>query len=736
MLKRLLCSLVVSCAGVTAFAGATFQYYVVPVNGITGISESALSKGKGPKYGGMINEKYADIFFDLDNRNKVISQFVESTKKSFPTAAIGPNQVVEDGASGAYGFQPFEQVQCRPKFSVNYKDAYVISIGVSRLSVFFNDYRSNVGEISQVIVPITYTVRFIKLDGAQVIFSKSETITSSLKDTPSSELYSNRSTQELKPNYLASLKSAVLEDALMMVNRQVEFASKNFKPKQSQVNVLYKDKEFIVFDKGSEVGFVSGEAFDADAEKYMSFQVRYTTEGLTVAQPAGGEMSAGNINSLREGSKLNFSFTKQGVDDAKPSVMAVHYTSEPLTPKQAVANSLVSILSDNIGFKTPFNLLKQDPDFDLLKLQIRSDINCNSDMWRKINGFADVSTVKRKDPDLFLKLDHFSTPHFTTVAETGVTSSNFFQSNVTLSLVDKSNVVHQNFSTTEVYENKRTDGKGLSLEQAQEVNLKNASLAATKQLVDGFRLTRKTVKVNSYSGGKVVLSEPIPASAFSQLSLVRPLTVAKKTILVPILKDDAKLEPTDQDGNTFAVSINQFGDKSSMFKTSDLVLVNGDINPARKIKFCELSRKRIFLPPNLKYGSGGELNFAQMLALTSKKYNFMQQSESFVTSMNNALVEGSFESNAVSQNLENAVCILPFEFVQAPKLDCPSGKCEGVIDVTLGFRVFDGDKKINEAGEARKIQFKDVRQSDVSEFVGYKVLELQPQILKGLAPKF
>ena len=114
----------------------------------------------------------------------------------------------------------------------------------------------------------------------------------------------------------------------------------------------------------------------------------------------------------------------------------------------------------------------------------------------------------------------------------------------------------------------------------------------------------------------------------------------------------------------------------------------------------------------------------------------MQQSESFVTSMNNALVEGSFESNAVSQNLENAVCILPFEFVQAPKLDCPSGKCEGVIDVTLGFRVFDGDKKINEAGEARKIQFKDVRQSDVSEFVGYKVLELQPQILKGLAPKF
>jgi len=736
MLKRLFCSLIVIFAASSVSAGATFQYYVVPVNGITGISESALNKGKSPKYGGMINEKFADIFFDAANRDKVISQFVETTRKVFPTSAVGPNQVVEDGAGGDYGFQPYKQAECRPKFTVNYKDAYVISIGVSRLSVFFNDYRSNVGDVSQVIVPITYTVRFLKLDGAQVIFSKSETITTVLKDTPSNELYSNKSTHELKPNYLAGLKSAVIDDALMMVNRQVEFASKNFKPKQNQVNVIYKDKEFIVFDKGSEVGFVSGEALDADDEKYMSFLVRYTTEGLTVAQPVGGEMSVGNINSLREGSKLNFSFTKQGVDDGKPSVMSVHYTSEPLTPNQIVANSLVSILSDNLGFKTPFNLIKQDPDFDLLKSQIRSDINCSSDMWRKIHGFADNTTLKRKDPDLFLKLDHNSTPAFTTFADTGVSSSSFFQSNVILSLVDKSNVVVQNFSTTLVYENRRTDGKGLSLDQAQEVNLKNASLAASKQLIDGFRLTRKTVKVNSFSNGKAQLSETIPVSAFDQLSLVRPLTVAKKTVLVPILKDDAKLEPNNQDGNIFAVSINQFGDKSNMFRASDLVLVNGDINPVRKMKFCDLNRKRLFLPPTLKYGSGGELNFAQMLALTSKKYNFMQQSEAYVKSMNNALTEGFFESNSVHQNLENAVCILPFELVQPSKLDCPSGKCEGSIDVTLGFRVYDADKKINEAGEARKVQFKDVRQEDVSEFLGFKILELQPQILKDLVPKF
>ena len=46
-----------------AFASG-FQYYVAPLQGITGISQSVPREGepapKGPKYGGMINEKFAE----------------------------------------------------------------------------------------------------------------------------------------------------------------------------------------------------------------------------------------------------------------------------------------------------------------------------------------------------------------------------------------------------------------------------------------------------------------------------------------------------------------------------------------------------------------------------------------------------------------------------------------------------------------------------------------------------
>lgn len=737
MKKWLLTALAGLLAAGEVSAAAEFQYFVVPIRGITGISQSAASKGQGPKYSGMIQEEYADIFFDEESRRKIEERFLQSTINAFKGSVVGANQVVESGAGGKYAYQPFDQKQCKPDFTVDYRDAYAISVGISRLSVYLNDFRTPVGEVTQILIPITYTVRFLAIDGATVIFSKSETITTALKDMPSSEVYADRSAKKLKPNIIADLKAAIQTDALVMVDRQVDYAAKSFKPRQNQVNVIYKDKEFIVFDKGSEVGFTSGEAFDADDEKYMSFMVRYTTEGLTVAQAVGGEMSQNNIAQLREGSKLKFSFTKQGLDDAKPSVLAVQYSIEPLTAGQIQANALQTILSDSMGFKTPFNFLKQDPDFERFKVQIRDDINCSSAMWSSVPGFADNTTVKRKDPDLFLKLDFYNSPVYTSFAETGVTNSNFFQSSITLSLIDKANVIRQNFSATEAYENKRTDGKGLSLAQAQEVNLKNATLAATKAMVDGFKLQRKTVKINALSNGQVTLSETVPNNMFELLSLVRPLNVGKKTLLVPIPQSAAKLEPAGQDSAIYKVTLDQFGDKSNLLKSTDMVLVSGEINTAPKLKYCDLARKRLYLPANFRHGSGTELNTAQLVALGSKKYQWMQQHKGFTESMNSALKKGFFESSQIHSNsdAETSLCMLPIEVVQPGKVECATNKCEGSIDLTTGLRIYDGDKKINELAEGRKVIFKDVRVEDMSSFVGYKLFEQQRLTIKDFTPK-
>jgi len=732
---------ILSC--VNAFAEKEFQYFVVPIGGITGISEAISASKDAPKvkYGGMIDAKYADTFFDVDNRKKVERLFISSVVKSFPNSAVGPNQIAQSGSlNTAHAYEAPEVAQCSPKFKVDYKDAFVISIGVSRLSVYFNDYTSNIGKVTQVIVPVTYTVRFLKLDGAQTIFSKSETITSLLPDMRSSDLYEPGSgDKDIRKDYLQKLKDAVINDAGTIINRLVDYSVKNFDPKQNEVTVIYKDNEFIAFNKGSEAGFSSGEAAYASGATVMEFTPRYVTEGLSVLQATGGEDSVKNINKLREGEKLSFSFSKQGVDDSKPTVLAIQY--EPatedgeLSKSQIIANSLQSILADNLGFKVPFNLLKVDPDFNRLKTQIRSGINCDTQIWIAMHGFADVSTVKRTNPDLFLKLDFQHSPDFTTVAENGVTKTNRFQSSVVLSLIDQSNVVRQNFSNSSLYENQRTDGKGLSDEQAREVNLKNTTLMAGKAMVDGFKLPQKILKISTYANGKVSLSEPVPGAAFEQLSLVRPVTVGKKTVMVPIPLDDAALEDPKQDGNSFKVG-SVFGDKSIKLKASDLVLVKGDISSARKVKLCDLNRKRIFLPEGLKDGSGNELAFAQMVALASGKYKFVQTSEAFTKSMDSALARGVFESSKTKFNTDNAICVLPFEYVKPSKIDCPNNICDVVTDISLGFRQYDGDKKINEAVETRNLAFKDMSKSELSKFIGFKIFELQSPLIKDLAPKF
>lgn len=76
-----------------AYAAAEFQYFVYPVGGITGISQSAGKvEASGPKYGGMINEKYADLFFDAETQRALIKSFQDGVAKQFPTSVVGANQ--------------------------------------------------------------------------------------------------------------------------------------------------------------------------------------------------------------------------------------------------------------------------------------------------------------------------------------------------------------------------------------------------------------------------------------------------------------------------------------------------------------------------------------------------------------------------------------------------------------------------------------------------------------------
>jgi len=723
-MKKSLKKIIVSTALCAAFtttaqAAAEFQYYVYPVGGITGISQSALGGGGSEaKYGGMIDEKYADIFFDAPTQQKLIASFKEEVGKKFPTAIVGGNQI-RASRQGKYAYQPYEKSECRPDFTVNYKDSFAIAMGLSRLSVYFNSY----SDFTQVLIPVTYTVRFVKLNGASVVFSKSETIYTGITSTTASLF--KPGTKEIKPEYIAKIKEALLADGLKMVERHVSAAATGFTPKQSEIAIVARDGDYFIFSGGSEVGFTSGEDFDAVNEKgeEFSFTVQYASNGvaIAVASDFSPEIKKAT-NGLRTGNKLTFSFSKQGKDDAKPSIMAIQYkpaVGGKLTDKQVTDNALLSIVADDIGFKAPFNLIKHDADFSRLKNQIRGEANCDSSIYQTMNGFSDNSTKLRNNPDFYLKLDTFSSPVFTATGVGGVSTKSIFSNTVSLSLIDRSSLVNQVFIGNHGYELERTAGKGLDVNQANEINLKNAALVSMEDMLKGFAVNNKTIKIKSTAPGAILLAEPLPVAVFNQAKIVRPVSIGrsgKPPLLMPLAQNMGQLVRPNEETDKIQIK--------GEIKTSDLIMLGSSDPKNKPLKFCDDSRKRHFLmTPSLTSPGLIEGAIGRQVAFKAKGFNLIETDQAYLASVESALKEGFFSSQEVSKNIETPYCVVVQEVQQLVTNECSKNKCSGSSSVASGVRIFEGANKIGESLSGAKFDYKEIESDQLSQFVGIKAYE-------------
>ena len=709
-------------------AAAEFQYYVFPVRGITGISQSALGhKGGGPKYGGMISEKYADQFFTPVVQQSINKSFVDEVRKSFPSSAVGANQI-GSSRSGKYAYEPYDAVDCKPNFHVSYKDAFGIAIGVSRLSLYINPY----GNYVDALIPVTYTIRFVQLNGANVVFSRSETIYT--RYTSLAADFFVPGTREVAPNVINKLQGAIVSDGLMTIKRLVESAAKSFSPKQTQITVTGRDGDYILLSHGSEVGFSSDESFDAVTDKgvEMSYDIVYASNGVAVAVASDFTPEVKRTsNAVRVGDKLNFTFTKQGRDDAKPTILATQYLSQympegKLSERQIQTNALMSLVADDIGFKAPFNIVKQDTDFVLLKEQIRSDVACE-DIFRDLHGFADNSTQPRRLPDYFLKMETFSSPSHTAWGVGRVNSSTVFDNTVTLSLVDRSNVVNQVFIGNSPYVLERSGGKGLAFSEGQEVNLKNASLAALQFMVAGFSNHPKVVGIKNINAGVVSLAQPLPALAFEQARLVRPLKSGNKQFMMPLPGDVAKLIKPTQDTDKVEIK--------GQIRTSDLIQVGGIDFLSRPLLRCE-GRQTRFLTSPLNKPSTGEEAIANHVMVKAKGYNLIESDGIFLQAVRSALKDGHFEPFETAAKPNSPYCYTAVELQQLPKNACATDKCSGSASVASGMRLYEGANKVGESIVGGRFDYNDIHPDDLASFVAVKAYENHVKSVSDHKSKF
>jgi hypothetical protein len=701
-------------------AGA--QYYVVPLKGLTGITPSALQAAnskKESKYSGMIDEVYADLFFDNTSQKALFDQFSQIIASAYPTSVISPAQVNSGGSKPVnYVYEP-DAYPCGKNFNVGYQRVYAASLGVSRLSVYLNDY----GDKTQVLIPITYTVRFVKMDGASVVYSKSETVNTTF-DFGKREFYVPGSgNKTISPTIIKQIKEAVIKDGMASARRIVDIAVKSFSPRKTPVTMVAREGNYFLFDRGSESGFKSGHPFEATqagTEGEYSFVIKYATEKIAIGV-AANDPNALNPSRLRGGTKLDFTVETQGVDDAKMSVLVSQYVAkgeEKLQPALVRTNALATILADDLGFSAPINLVKQDPDFVVLKNQIRSEINCESGMYARINGFADDSTTPRATPDLILKLDFFSSPTTKSAGVGGVTVNTAFSDSVSLSLVDISGVVRQNFLGTNNYLLSVTDSKGLSVDQAREISLKNAGLIAMKDLVQKFSPKKKIIKIVSMSNGVATLDGKISPSVFKQFKLYRPVRFGNATYFIPNLpKDENFVLFTPPDDVTDKLNYRgglQVGD------TLIQPFSDEGINP---IQLCQRNTNFMLTKEVLNSPSGVVLAMHYAVGSESKSYDLVETNADFVFGVNTALSEGKFSTTQFVPAGPINRCILPIEMQQATNFSCSNKKCSGSANIASGIRVFEGNSKIEESIAGGTLEFKDINESEVAGFVGLKAYE-------------
>jgi len=99
--KRVLLNTLALAGAQLSWAATDFQYYVFPVQSITGLNSSATTTAEsGPKYSGMINAQYTDLLFDAATQQSLLNGFRDEVRTHFAQAVVGANQIasVRSGA--------------------------------------------------------------------------------------------------------------------------------------------------------------------------------------------------------------------------------------------------------------------------------------------------------------------------------------------------------------------------------------------------------------------------------------------------------------------------------------------------------------------------------------------------------------------------------------------------------------------------------------------------------------
>lgn len=652
----------------------------------------------------MIDKRVREILRP-EIQQQLVSYFAQQIATAYPSSTVHARQVLAARSTKAFQYVDQDDQECRDNFFVPIQQSYAAVIGITRGS-WYEVVRP--GGVIEVLVPITLNLQLVKPDRAKLVYTVSETLYSTFR-------FANRS--ELQ----AALPKLIPDKIVLGLNQQINdltiHLKAGFQPKDTVVTLIGRSGGVLVADKGFEVGFVDGDiplAVNRKTGAEVIFTVLAAESGYTILAEPEEKVSVGD--------ELIFNFEAAADDSRKPRVM-------PVTSMMAndLTGAIADLFAKDIGFGAAFQIAAVDANFKDTQIIIERRANCVP--WSNFESVRKDFESRQDAPDFFLKFDYSFTPVFLESGAGGVETRESFVATVAAMLVDrKGTVIHAEIGQ-DFHRLLKKGGRGLDINNAREVALKNATSAAAKKFIANVKFQSAEFPVTAANKSSFSVDGlSIPENTDLVYQVLRPLDVrvGGKPTFWRLSFERSDRGPNQEGSRT---TIGYLATGSEIKRGDRLTIANMPKRDQTRITEC----------PNHYVAPGSDsadflIPVVRQSAYASQRFQIIVSKEEFYSNANALLQEGKFKLK-ISPPEPTEVCLRPGYLVKREASNCSGNECSFEILSAATIILEKAGQRVGNFVQAERISTKGVAEPQMETFTSFRASESVSNNLPKLIEK-
>ena len=688
------------CAGLSTIATAA-NYYVFPIEEIEGLNKVDKAANVRP----LIDSRAVDLL-PPDAQKKILGTLAKTLSIAYPSSIIHSQQV-RDALKGKHQYLP-NGTSCGEGFVAPIASSYAIVAGITRASY----YQVDRGENIEILVPITLNIQVVKAERAKIAYS-----TSSTQYTP---FIFTKKEMEGHGAKDAMIK-ALTQNTINQLTELLEHLKNSFNPKDTRVKLLSGTKDFVVADKGFDVGFRTGDELEAHAlngvDAAVIFKVLSVDRNYSVLKSLDG--------SPKIGTDYNFVFEGAAEDGNKPKLM-------PVPKLESVWSvGVADLFTKDIGFGAAFEMSPVDVNFQDTMNSISRLANCVP--WGKYPSAAKVFDSRLDHPDYFLRFELGQSPVFLQQGSAAVKSEETFITVLTAQVADKEGNVIFSVMGKDTYLLERVSKQGISLENAKEISTKNALVDLIKSFRQNVKLEPKEFVISDVRSQKFTAKGlEVPAGQNVTYEVFHPtgLKANGVDVFVKLILDAGAEPPVSSAGQTVFSYANASPDYPP--------LSNGDL-------LRVLTMPKGNMPELSACGSvylGKDSLIAEQLvpilndvAYRSQNHIVSLAGPEFYESTNKLLKDGFYKIR-LKMHSPTDMCFKPGYMVKLNEKKCDADACDGKLMTAIKLVIEKKGTEIKDSAIGEQTVVKGFNEKQAENLAGVRALISGLNIAPELSKRF